>query len=145
MHCAQKTESWSKDLRGDTSFQEALSGTLITSYRANCYKITWLVTLTTRIGTLKKDALESLCALMDTIDPLGNDWRKLWTELLNEPMTSEKSRVLPDGAQGPTHLLLTIWSQRVPECTVGYLMSVLRNMRRNDAADVLDSMILKVR
>ena len=74
--------------------------------------------------------------LLDEDDDLGDDWRRLWSELLNRPLNED---VVRKKSGGPTLFLLKRWCSMKPpsEATIGRLMKALNAIYRNNVARVL--------
>ena len=65
-----------------------------------------------------------------------DDWQKLWSELVKQPMDEAVAKYHPEG---PTIYTLKLWVKAVEpsETTVGRLIKALSAIYRNDAAEVL--------
>eukprot|EP00118_Oscarella_pearsei_P020252 m.218846 g.218846 ORF g.218846 m.218846 type:complete len:609 (+) comp39911_c0_seq1:3006-4832(+) len=89
--------------------------------------------------------LIGVSVFLDNDDPTGNDWRSLWLELMERVLTKEDQNSLKSHSSGPTQAVLAKWCQemRPEEATVGRLITALRTIHRNDAADILDDFIDK--
>ena len=74
--------------------------------------------------------------LLDEDDDLGDDWRRLWSELLNRPLNEN---VVKKKSKSPTLFLLKRWCSMKPpsEATIGRLMKALNAIYRNNVARVL--------
>ena len=74
---------------------------------------------------------------LDEDDDLGDNWRRLWSELLNRPLNED---VVRKRSEGPTCFLLKQWCRMKPpsEATIGRLMKALNAIYRNDVARVLE-------
>ena len=70
---------------------------------------------------------------LDEDDDLGDDWRRLWSELLNRPLNEDMVR---KRGEGPTLFLLKRWCSMKPpsEATIGRLMKALNAIYRNNVA-----------
>ena len=75
--------------------------------------------------------------MMDKEDDMGDDWRKLWTDLVNRPLNEAVAQHRPEG---PTIYTLKLWvrSGKRSQATVGRLIKALSDAYRNDAAEVLE-------
>ena len=74
--------------------------------------------------------------LLDDEDALGDDWRRLWSELLSRPLNED---VVKKKSESPTLFLLKRWCSMKPpgEATIGRLMKALNAIYRNNVARVL--------
>ena len=81
--------------------------------------------------------LLAVSKLLDEDDDLGDDWRKLWSELLNRPLNED---VVSKKCVSPTLYVLKRWCMRVTpnEATIGRLIKALSAIYRNDVACVLE-------
>ena len=88
-------------------------------------------------GSQPHECLLEIGALMDKEDAMGDDWRKLWTELVKRPLDEA---VVKNQPEGPTIYTLKLWvrGSKVTEATVGKLINALSKAYRNDAAEVLE-------
>ena len=75
--------------------------------------------------------------LLDEDDDLGDDWRRLWSELLNRPLNED---VVSKKCVSPTLYVLKRWCRMViPNgATLGRLIKALSAIYRNDVACVLE-------
>ena len=88
-------------------------------------------------GSQPHECLLKVASLMDKEDAMGDDWRKLWTELVKRPLNESVARHQPEG---PTIYTLTLWVRggKPSEVTVGRLIKALSAVYRNDTAAVLE-------
>ena len=75
--------------------------------------------------------------VLDQPDDMEDDWRQLWSELLNRPLNQESVR---QKKGGPTQYLLKRWCQAKPPCeaTLGCLIQKLNSIHRNDVARIVE-------
>lgn len=96
-----------------------------------------LVSYTTPVEELIHDptsqCMEEISCLLDQDDEIGDDWRRLWPELLKKPLNET---VVSQKKEGPTRFLLKLWCRMKPpsERTVGHLIQALNAIYRNDVA-----------
>ena len=88
-------------------------------------------------GSQPHECLLKIAAMMDKEDAMGDDWRKLWSELVHRPLNETVVKHQPEG---PTIYTLKLWVRggKQSESTVGRLIKALSNVHRNDAAEVLE-------
>ena len=69
-------------------------------------------------------------------DDMGDDWRRLWSELINRPLNETMVR---EKREGPTLFLLKMWCrmQSPSEATIKRLIEALNVIFRNDIARLL--------
>ncbi|XP_062512026.1 uncharacterized protein LOC134187874 [Corticium candelabrum] len=81
--------------------------------------------------------LLAVSKLLDEDDDLGDDWRRLWPELLNRPLNED---VVSKKCVSPTLYVLKRWCRMViaNEATIGRLIKALSAIYRNDVACVLE-------
>ena len=74
---------------------------------------------------------------LNQLDDMKDDWRRLWSELLNRPLNEE---VVSQKKEGPIQYLLKRWCQAKPprETTVGFLIQKLNSTHRNDVARIVE-------
>ena len=80
--------------------------------------------------------LVEMAKLLDEEDDMGDDWRRLWSELIDRPL----NEVMVRGKQeGPTLFLLKRWCRMRSrsEATIGRLIAALTAIYRNDIARLL--------
>ena len=87
--------------------------------------------------------LHEVAKILDKIDIMGDNWRRLWSELLDRPL---EEQLAMRHEKGPTMFTLMLWSCAKPptEATVGQLIKALNAIYRNDVAGILEKHI-KVR
>lgn len=73
-------------------------------------------------------------------DALGDDWRRLWPELLDRPLDEN---VVKSQEEGPTMFTLRTWCRMksAAEATVGRLITALNAIYRNDLAEIMENSI----
>ena len=88
-------------------------------------------------GSQPHECLLKIAAMMDEEDDMGDDWRKLWTELVRRPLNESVAKCRQEG---PTIYTLKLWVRRgkPSEATVGRLLKALSDVYRNDVAAVLE-------
>ena len=91
-------------------------------------------------------ALNGVCTLLDTSDPLGDDWRALWTELTGRTLQESDEKTLEKDPSGPTIAVMKKWHQQcsLESATVGHLLISLNRIHRNDAAELLRGFLKEV-
>ena len=74
--------------------------------------------------------------VLDQTDDMGDDWRRLWSELLDKPLNEE---VASQKKEGPTHFVLKLWCRMKPpsQATVEHLVEALNSIQRNDVARIV--------
>ncbi|XP_062504591.1 uncharacterized protein LOC134181346 isoform X1 [Corticium candelabrum] len=74
---------------------------------------------------------------LDEADDLGDDWRRLWKQLLERPLEEDVAR---KNSKSPTLYILRRWCRmkHPSEATIGQLMKALNAIYRNDVACVLE-------
>ncbi|XP_065833983.1 uncharacterized protein [Oscarella lobularis] len=85
-------------------------------------------------------ALRNICTLLDKSDPLGNDWRALWTKLTGRSLKESDEKAFKEDLGGsPTIAVLNKWQQQcsLQNATVGHLLISLKLIHRSDAVDLL--------
>ena len=92
-------------------------------------------------------ALSGVCTLLDTSDPLGDDWRALWTELTGRTLQESDEKTLEKDLSGPTIAVMKKWHQQcsLESATVGHMLISLKRIHRNDAAELLRGFLKEVR
>ena len=88
------------------------------------------------IGGPHSQCIVEMSKVLDRPDKMGDDWRRLWSELLNRPFNEE---VVSRTEEGPTHFLLKLWCRTKPpsQATVAHLVEALNSMYRNDVARIV--------
>ena len=84
--------------------------------------------------------------LLDADDPLalGDDWRKLWSELTDRRALEED--VARNHLEGPTVFTLRTWCRMKPtQTTIGSLIQALNAIYRNDVAQKMQRFVCEVR
>lgn len=77
---------------------------------------------------------------LDEDDVMGDDWRRLWSELIDRPLEETLAK---GQKEGPTLFLLKLWCRMKPttEATVGRLIGGLNAIYRNDVAEIVETCI----
>jgi hypothetical protein len=90
----------------------------------------------TLIGGTPSQCIVEMSSILDQADDMEDDWRRLWSELLNRPV----KEVVSQKEEGPTRFLLTLWCRANPpsQATVGHLIKALNAIYRNDVASLLE-------
>lgn len=90
-----------------------------------------------------EECLIKIAEILDEYDPMGDDWRRLWSELIGSSLSEPQVR---SRKEGPTMFVLKKWSHMRPpaEATVGQLIRAFSAIYRNDVAEILE-MHTKVR
>ena len=85
------------------------------------------------IGDIPSQCIAQMSKVLDQPDEVGDDWRRLWQELLSRPLSEEAAS---QKKEGPTRFLLKLWcrSKSPSEATVGHLIQALNSIYRNDVA-----------
>jgi hypothetical protein len=88
------------------------------------------------IGCIPAQCIVEMSKILDQPDDMEDDWRRLWSELLNRPV----KEVVSQKEEGPTRFLLTLWCRANPpsQATVGHLIKALNAIYRNDVASLLE-------
>ena len=88
------------------------------------------------IGGTPSHSILEMSNILDQLDETGDDWRRLWSELLYRPLNEE---VVSQKKEGPTCFLLKLWCQSKPpsQTTVGHLIQALNSIYRNDVARIM--------
>ena len=92
-------------------------------------------------------ALRNICTLLDKSDPLGNDWRALWTKLTGRSLKESDEKAFKEDLGGsPTIAVLNKWQQQcsLQNATVGHLLISLKLIHRSDAVDLLRNFLKTV-
>ena len=91
-------------------------------------------------GSQPHECLLDIADMMDKEDAIGDDWRKLWTDLVNRPLNEAVAQHRPER---PTIYTLKLWvrSGKRSEATVGRLIKALSAVYRNDAAERLEEYV----
>ena len=89
------------------------------------------------IGDSPSQCVVEISRLLDQPDKMEDDWRRLWSELLNRPFNEE---VVSQTEEGPTHFLLKLWCRMKPpsQVTVGHMIQALNSIYRNDVARIVE-------
>ena len=87
-------------------------------------------------GSQPHECLLEVAGMMDEEDDMGDDWTRLWSELVHRPLDEAVAKRRPEG---PTIYTLKLWVRggNPSEATVGRLIKALSDVYRNDAAAVL--------
>jgi hypothetical protein len=90
----------------------------------------------TLIGGTPSQCIVEMSSILDQADDMEDDWRRLWSELLNRPV----KEVVSQKEEGPTRFLLTLWCRSNPpsEATIGHLIKALNAIYRNDVARMME-------
>ena len=90
------------------------------------------------IGDSPSQCIVEMSKILDQPDDIGDDWRRLWSELLNRPLNED---VVIQKKEGPTHFLLKVWCRSKPpsQATVGHLIQALNSIYRNDVARIVET------
>ena len=85
------------------------------------------------IGDTPSQCIVEMSKVLDQPDDMGDDWRRLWSELLNRPL---KEEVVCQKKEGPTRFLLRLWCRTKPpsQASVRHLIEALNSIYRNDVA-----------
>jgi hypothetical protein len=88
------------------------------------------------IGCIPAQCIVEMSKILDQPDDMEDDWRRLWSELLNRPV----KEVVSQKEEGPTRFLLTLWCRSNPpsEATIGHLIKALNAIYRNDVARMME-------
>ena len=88
------------------------------------------------IGYTPSPCIVEISKVLDQHDDMEDDWRRLWSELLNRPL---KEELVSQKKEGPTQFLLKLWCRTKPpsQTTVGHLIEALNSIYRNDVARIL--------
>ena len=83
------------------------------------------------------ECLQKVAEVMDKEDDIiCDDWRSLWCDLLEQPLTEEMKTKIRETAS-PTLYVLKKWTCKSTSATVGKLIERLSAIYRNDVADSL--------
>ena len=85
------------------------------------------------IGDTPSQCIVEMSKVLDQPDDMEDDWRRLWSELLNRPL---KEEVVSQKKESPTQYLLKRWCQATPpsQASVRHLIEALNSIHRNDVA-----------
>ena len=85
------------------------------------------------IGDIPSQCIVQMSKVLDQPDEAGDDWQRLWSELLSRPVVNQKK-------ESPTRFLLKLWCRAKPpsEATVGHLIKALNSIYRNDVARIVE-------
>lgn len=80
---------------------------------------------------------ELATALDKEDDDMGDDWRRLWSQLIDRPLKEIEVR---EKDRGPTRFLLKVWCRmkKSSEATIVHLSRALISIYRNDVAEILE-------
>ena len=83
------------------------------------------------------ECILEVARLLDKPDEMGDDWRRLWSVLINRPLNESMVRAR---REGPTCFVLSRWCQMKPtsQATVERLIEALNDIFRNDVARCLE-------
>ena len=82
--------------------------------------------------------------LLDAENPLGDDWRRLWSKLTDRRALEEA--IAKDHPEGPTVFTLRTWCRMKPtQATFGSLIQALSAIYRNDVARKMQPFVCEVR
>lgn len=92
------------------------------------------------VGPQPHECLLSVANIMDEKDDMCDDWRRLWSELVNRPLDEAVAKQQP---AGPTIFTLKRWVRmsKPKDTTVGKLIKALSAVYRNDAAEMLEQYV----
>ena len=108
-----------------------------------CVHICDSVQSTTPISHLLSDThvhecLQKVAEVMDKEeDIICDDWRSLWCDLLERPLSEMKMKIQQTANTSPTHFVLKKWIHKSSSATVGKLIERLTAIYRNDVAEIL--------
>ena len=90
------------------------------------------------IGDAPSPCIVEISKVLNQADKMGDDWRRLWSELLNRPFNEE---VVSQTEEGPTHFLLKLWcrTKSPSQATVAHLVEALNSIYRNDVARIMEN------
>ena len=85
------------------------------------------------IGDTPSQCVVEMSKVLNQPDDVGDDWQRLWSELLDRRLLEE---VASQKKEGPTRFLLKLWCRSKPpaQATVGNLIQALNSIYRNDVA-----------
>ena len=89
------------------------------------------------IGGPPSQCIVEMSKVLDQPDKMGDEWRRLWSEMLNRPFNEG---VVSQTEEGPTHFLLKLWCRTKPpsQATVTHLIDALNSIYRNDVARIVE-------
>ena len=89
------------------------------------------------VGCTPSQCIVEMSKVLDRRDAMEDDWRRLWSELLNRPLNEE---VVSHKKEGPTQFLLKLWCRMKPlsQATVRHLIQALNSIYRNDVARIVE-------
>ena len=102
-----------------------------------CTLVSYMTPVKSLIDEPTATCLLAVSKLLDEDDDLGDDWRRLWSELLNRPLNED---VVSKKCVSSTLYVLKRWCRMVipNEATIGRLIKALSAIYRNDVACVLE-------
>ena len=88
------------------------------------------------IGDHPSQCTVEMSTILDQPDDVGDDWRRVWSELLDKPLNEE---VASQKEEGPTCFVLKLWCRMKPpsQATVRHLVKALNSIERNDVARIV--------
>ena len=99
------------------------------------------MTLSTSVSKLLCDpqphaCLAKIASLLDEEDPMEDDWRRLWSELIRRDLNVD---MVKQQGGSPTIFTLRRWCRMAPSesATIGTLVAALSSIYRNDMAEKL--------
>ena len=100
--------------------------------------VSYMAPVKSLISEPPASCLLEVSKLLDEEDDLGDDWRRLWSELLHRPLNED---VVRKKSVSPTLYVLKRWCMMKPssEATITRLMTALNSIYRNDVACVLEA------
>ena len=106
-------------------------------YFSSLYIVSYATPVQDLIGDTPSQCIVDISKVLDQSDDMEDDWRRLWSELLNRPVYEE---VVSEKEEGPTRYLLKRWCKAKPphEATIGCLMQKLNSIHRNDVARIVE-------
>lgn len=89
------------------------------------------------IGDSPSPCIVEMSEMLDGDHEMRDDWRCLWSELLDRELNEEVAR---QTKEGPTRFVLKLWCQKTSpsEATIEHLITALNAMRRNDVARAVE-------
>ena len=89
------------------------------------------------LGDPADPCILKIAELLDQTDDMGNDWRRLWSEILNR---SPNDVTIYLKGEGPTLCLLKMWCKMklTSAATIGQLIKALNKINRHDIVMVIE-------
>lgn len=85
--------------------------------------------------------VNEIAAILDQEDEMmGDDWRRLWKELIDRPLDETTVKAMKGH---PTKFMLTLWcrTKKSTEATVERLIAALNAIYRNDVAEMVEKYV----